>query len=720
MHGKDPIGSSGRRRTQQAVVARAIPAPGDVFGIVSLVGLVLVFFWRAALLRGYLFFGDIVLFFEPAKSLLHDSLRAGRIPLWSPWMFAGYPIAAEGQIAAFYPVSWLISWLLPGPGAINWLVIAHLALAGVSMYLLARLLGASPFGAWLAGLTYAFCGYLFAHIHHVSLLCAAGWMPLVLYFVERACRRAVLPNAVLAGVCWAAAALCGHPQTLFHISLVVLFWVGWRWRGSVRSLGRAAHARATSVLLLTLGLGFALAAIQLVPTAALARASPRSSLGAREYVTSFALTVGDLRGLVWPSRVHVFYLGLAPLALALLGATRRGWRPLAGLAAAALVLAVASGNPLYQVLPLLPGFSAFRASGRYLSIFAFAGALLAAGGWRTVAEWRWLHPGRRLLALGAATGVLASADLLGFDRMLAPMTDGSALRSRNRVVDMLREDATWWRAMIVPPDEAMSPGGPPGGFYGNPRGWVDTRGLLPADVAQSYYVRIAGGYAGLTDRTYARFLELANAWAQSGDSQLLSLMGVKYLVLSQHRLANARGVAAGRLVIFRNPGSFPRAFTVSHTVPARNAQEARRLLAPLARARGLRETAVVEGDGPPLLPAPPARSELAMSEPRPERVIIRAESDRDCLLVLNERYDPGWRARVDGRRSPLVKVDLALMGTRLPKGRHEVEFLYQPRAFLIGRAISLAALIFAVALSLIPVLRRIPSSSDGRPESAGQ
>jgi len=322
---------------------------GDALGIACLAGLVLAFFWRAVLLRGYLFYGDIPLSFEPAKALLHDSLEAGRLPLWSPWIFAGYPVAAEGQITAFYPVSVLISWLLPSLGAINWLVVLHVMLAGVSTYLLARLLGASPFGAWLAGLTYAFSGFLFAHIHHVSLLCAASWMPLVICFVERASRGALVPDAIPAALCWAAAALCGHPQMLFHISLVVLFWVAWRWRESTGSRHRTQPGRAAGALALT------------------------------------------------------FALGLVILG----GARRKGWS-LAGLGAAALVLALAAGSPLHELLRFLPGFSDFRAPARYVSIFTFSAALLAASGWSALAEWRWVRTGRRLLSRSGDNSAISS------------------------------------------------------------------------------------------------------------------------------------------------------------------------------------------------------------------------------------------------------------------------------------------------------------------------
>jgi len=71
-------------------------------------------------------------FFEPVKSLLHQSLRAGRIPLWAPQLFCGYPIAAEGRSRPTPPSPGCLlaasSW-----AAVNWLIILHLMLAAVGM-----------------------------------------------------------------------------------------------------------------------------------------------------------------------------------------------------------------------------------------------------------------------------------------------------------------------------------------------------------------------------------------------------------------------------------------------------------------------------------------------------------------------------------------------------------------------------------------------------------
>jgi uncharacterized membrane protein YfhO len=120
----------------------------------------------------------------------------------------------------------------------------------------------------------------------------------------------------------------------------------------------------------------------------------------------------------------------------------------------------------------------------------------------------------------------------------------------------------------------------------------------------------------------------------------------------------------------------------------------------LANDSRLHVAAVVEGRMAAMNSPGKPSLEVSVREPRPERVIIDATSDRDCLLVLNERHDPGWRVRVDGKRSPLLSVDTVLMGTPLPKGKHRVEFHYQPWSFIVGRAISAIALLAALALMI--------------------
>ena len=714
--GKPPPGST--RERSHSGSSPPVWRHADVLAPAAFLALQFAFFWKAALLRGFLAHSDICYFFEPAKAFMHESLRAGRLPLWSPYIFCGYPIAAEGQIAAFYPPSVLISWLLPSPAAVNWLVISHLILGGVSMYFLCRVLVLPPFGAWLSAFVFSFSGYLFAHIHHVSLVCAAAWLPLVLLLVERAWQRRSIAFAVLAAMAWAASALCGHPQTLFHISLGILFWLSWRAARSWREGERDWLRRAVGVGALVFVIGPGLACVQLLLTADLSALAPHGERGSIEYVTSFSLLPKHLLGLVSPNWQgtpafntytgeryyweYVLYVGFAPLALALLGASVRRARVWVGFALAALVLALAKGNPVYHVVRFLPGFSEFRAPARYVLLFTFAAAILAGYGWQRVTAVRAFSAGRRGLAAAALLACLAVLDLFWFDRTLAPLASPAIYESTPRVVRFLREDENWGRAFIVPPITIYADWTPPQGWAANPHGWLEARVYLAASVPQSYGLHTIGGYAGFRDPRHTLFFDAASAEAaQREDITLYSLVGTSHFVVPPQMAVDELPAAdIPPFRAYRNEASFPRLFAVGHAVPAADYAEAVSRTLELARQGKLRNTAVVPGlpESDELTGA--SAEILRVTERRPEHVVVQARSDGDVLIVLNERWDPGWRAYVDRQPARLFEVDSVLMGALMPSGGHTVEFLYQPRGLIVGRAVSFISLAACAAILL--------------------
>jgi len=716
--------SSPRPPRRASTAEHAGPPAGrrDLLAIASLLALPLVVLWRAALLQRFLVHSDIAYFFEPAKSELHAALTAGRLPLWSPYLLAGYPIAAEGQTAVFYPISLLVSWLLPGPAAVNWFVILHLWLAAASMYLLARQLGLSRFSAWLSAFAFSCSGFVFARIQHLSLLSVTAWLPMVIFLTDRACRSPRLRNYLLVPLAWAMSALCGHPQGLFFTSLVMIFWIAWRGVGDRRKPLSTRLWRAAGLSSLTFLLGAGLAAVQLLLTLQLFREAPQGQPGDLAFITSFPLLPKHLLGLIapnWQGSVafdsyrgedyfwgYVLYIGLLPLALALIGATRRSNWPLLALALLGLVLALAHHNPLYYLLRLLPGFSYFRAPTRYLMVFTFAAALLVGFGWQTLSRMRWLSPPRRAAALAVLLAVLSVSDLLWFDRTLISLAHPTFFATPNPVVEALGSDRTWWRATVVQPITIDAGWVPPGGWFRNPDGWLEARLLLPLNVPQSYRLRVIDAYQRFTDPAQASFLSAARDGIRTGDLALLSLLGVRYLVLPpEMALPGLPARRAGAFLIYRNPAAFPRVFAVSHVVSVSSPQEAFSHTAGLNRAGALRHTAVVQGPFPLPLGAGPADVKLAFEEPRPERVIVRAQARRDCLLVLNERCDNGWRLRLDGAPAPLLTVDTVLMGAALPSGQHTVEFLYQPAGLVIGRLLSLLSLVLWIAVFALSLLR---------------
>ncbi|MCB9421426.1 MAG: hypothetical protein H6667_16605 [Ardenticatenaceae bacterium] len=72
---------------------------------------------------------DLVIENYAWKRFFVESVKAGEIPLWQPYLFAGSPFLATGQHSMLYPFSWLFL-ILPIAKAYGWCTVSQLWLAG--------------------------------------------------------------------------------------------------------------------------------------------------------------------------------------------------------------------------------------------------------------------------------------------------------------------------------------------------------------------------------------------------------------------------------------------------------------------------------------------------------------------------------------------------------------------------------------------------------------
>jgi len=112
----------GRRRDEQAETPAA-PEPRlerrDITVAAVLAALVLLFWWRVVLLRGFLFHDDMTMQNLPWAVAYANALRHGRLPLWLPDMWSGFPLFAEGQVGALYPANLFLFVALPPAVAVH-------------------------------------------------------------------------------------------------------------------------------------------------------------------------------------------------------------------------------------------------------------------------------------------------------------------------------------------------------------------------------------------------------------------------------------------------------------------------------------------------------------------------------------------------------------------------------------------------------------------------
>jgi len=87
---------------------------------------------------------------------------------------------------------------------------------------------------------------------------------------------------------------------------------------------------------------------------------------------------------------------------------------------------------------------------------------------------------------------------------------------------------------------------------------------------------------------------------------------------------------------------------------------------------------------------------LNMRSFRETQIDGTVRADGKSILVLQTPFDPGWRAFVDNRAAPVLRVDAGLLGIVLDSGEHEVELRYRPPFLVMGAAVSLGSLLILV------------------------
>jgi hypothetical protein len=87
-------------------------------------------------------------------------------------------------------------------------------------------------------------------------------------------------------------------------------------------------------------------------------------------------------------------------------------------------------------------------------------------------------------------------------------------------------------------------------------------------------------------------------------------------------------------------------------------------------------------------------------ESHPGKASLKVSAKKASILRVAEKYDPDWKATVDGKKVPLERVDFICQGISIPAGEHEVELRYAPSRLyfnlqLLGFAILIGALLMA-------------------------
>ena len=708
---------------------------------------------------------DFGFFAYPLAHFQADCLRHGELPFWDPYNNCGVPFLAQWNTMPLYPPA-LFYLALPLTWALGMFSLLHLWWAGLGLYFLARRWTGNDFAAAFAGVAFAFNGFTLNLIMWPSHIATFSWLPWVVLLAERAWRDGWhwILFAAFAG---ALQMLAGGPEIiLFTWLIVTALWLQQLVIGC-----RDASSPARGALLwrypLVVALVISLTLAQLLPFLDLVAHAQRTTgfadlrwsmpgSGLANFLVPMAFGSTAVEGIFfqhgqyWTSS---YYLGLAPLWLALLALAcwreRRVWL-LAALALAGLLLALGEHTPVLPLLRrLLPQLSFITYPIKYVALVIVAAPLLAAF---ALADFTRAH--QRLLPLGGVLLALLAGVLLwthlaslpgdvpvwfnGLTRAGFLIATGILLYALTRTgkapllrwVPLLLLLVLW--ADLDTEQPAQNPTVPP--LVYAPQLARDRLALTPppalggprvmvSPLAASQFINFALpdpknnflakrlGYcanANLLDATpkLDGFFSLTPSESDAVQSILYaspsaSHPGLEDFLGVAHRTApdevsrwQARPdflplVTAGQSPVFFDDPAALAALAQTHFDGAR--------------------LVILPGSTHPLVTVTnPGNAKILQSSFGNDTVDIAAEALAPALVVVAQTYYHNWRAEVDGAPVPLLRANVAFQAVQIPAGKHTIHLYYQDRAFAIGAAISVCMWVNCGITLLLLFRRTLP------------
>jgi len=519
---------------------------------------------------------------------------------WTPFLYSGFPFAAEPQNMYWYPLKMLGSMI---NGSWNAFVIVAYVFASSLMCVFVRRLTGYLTAGFASGLVYGMSGYMFGHFSHTGQIHGAAWLPLLFLALENAKTSRSAGWICLGAAAVALSFLAGHPQPFvygFILAAIFVLCTGpktqrWRYRGRA---------------VLTLTLGLALCAIQIVPTAEFARLSARADL-TFEYFSEYHLRgihllhlwipqlfggatesiyhVAPYAG--WNSTEYYGYVGLLAIPCAILAlGNREGRRQIlfwAITALLSLMLSLGPETPLAHVTFRIPLVRLLRVPSRHLWEWCFAmsvlmgfgiarvisaspeerrriarlGGLILCTSFAVAGTISWIYLMRTpdapalpiVAALVAATVMVASIlGLLVWANLLRrhPKT-ASVIFLATVFLDL--GAANWWDYWRYDSPKASEYWNRPDAFTLRSAMFEGDRFFAPnletpasvplRNEALLWRMANAGGYGSLLERRYGRLLGIdADGSADTkvvidGSNRVLDLLGVRFLIVPTGRLA---------------------------------------------------------------------------------------------------------------------------------------------------------------------------------------
>ncbi|MGH9799864.1 MAG: hypothetical protein ACRD82_05820, partial [Blastocatellia bacterium] len=349
--------------------------------------------------------GDQLVYTWPLRTVAWEMIRHGQLPLWTPFVFSGYPLLSMAQLGIGYPLTWGYLFL-PGHWAESVYIFAPYLLSPIFTYAYLREVGRSRLAALLGGLSFSYGGLMLSGIGLNGMLPnAVMWTPLLLIAIERSRTNSFAKCVLLATGAYSMSVLTGIGQGFVYagalaIGYALLIVVCWPNSNNEAAPSWKSFARWKPLAVIACGMLLAagVAAFQILESRQAQRLSVRSRISFQQF------SEGAFRfSMAWKSWLDPFHIMgdvtayVSPLVVllaivAVVFALRNRPRELRIffwllVAVVGWMLMLGPNTPLFTLVFKLPVINHFRVPSRHSFEWTLAASVLAAYGWDFVANW---------------------------------------------------------------------------------------------------------------------------------------------------------------------------------------------------------------------------------------------------------------------------------------------------------------------------------------------
>ena len=215
-------------------------------------------------------------------------------------------------------------------------------------------------------------------------------------------------------------------------------------------------------------------------------------------------------------------------------------------------------------------------------------------------------------------------------------------------------------------------------------------GLKLAGARTSYFHNALGGYHGAKPR---RFEELFDYFSTHQITGVMDMLNVKYLLIQEKNEQN----------LIENPNAMGVAWAVDSLLIVDTADK---VLESMKSIDFTQKAVVLKSEVPADIHDQYDSKKLIKIEllkDHPTHLKYNFEAREEQLLVFSEMYYPhGWSVSIDGQNANIFPVNYVLRGLRVPAGKHNLEFTFDPPIVKRGGVIRLITiLIFILVVSYV-------------------